>query len=644
MSTSLVLKITGPDGRSRDITPDNPDNVIIGSGPEAAVRVDDPKVSKIHCLLKIDRDGCTVMDLGSEGGTRLAGAAISGSTALASGDNLHIGGSRVKVIFGEGVATDRVEVPVGAAKDIERAGQNGASQTKQAAKDKKAAAESRAPEKKGGKKGKNGSVGPSTEARTEPLLGTAGSVARLFNEELPAEEQPTKDTRELEVALLWGDTIINVGHFGINDQVTIGSAPRNDFHVFASSVGESFALAATSGDGCMVSVPAGASVRLRRSGVDKDREKLSAEGALTSGGGADGQKLKLELLDRAQITIDRTAFLVRWVRPHKLLPVGAGSMDFYFTKILTTTAMAGIILLAAIFMTDINAESLSEDLFKNPQRFAKLVIKPPEKEKKKLKDLSGIKEGAKAQKDEGKFGKKEAKKDDADPSKKGAPRVDANKREEDRKKVMAAGLLGALGGAEGSASNVFGPGGLGTGINSALGGLKGGAGMGDAHGVGGLGSRGTGPGGGGTGLGLGGLGTKGSGRGAGGYGTIDLGGRGKGETRVVPGKTTVTGSCERTVIAKVIGRHANEVRYCYETELNKDPNLQGKVGVTFTIDPTGGISDASVNQTTLNNNNVEQCILTRVKRWKFPEPKGGGVCVINYPWVFKAAGSGADDE
>jgi hypothetical protein len=48
---------------------------------------------------------------------------------------------------------------------------------------------------------------------------------------------------------------------------------------------------------------------------------------------------------------------------------------------------------------------------------------------------------------------------------------------------------------------VFGPGGLGTGINNSLGGLKGGAGAVDAHGVGGLGSRGTGSGGGGTGLG-----------------------------------------------------------------------------------------------------------------------------------------------
>ncbi|MFN7132815.1 MAG: TonB family protein, partial [Myxococcales bacterium] len=405
-----------------------------------------------------------------------------------------------------------------------------------------------------------------------------------------------------------------------------------------------FPLVSTTQADATVLVPASAGLVMRRGDSEKSREQLQSEGALAGSDGAvQAHALKMQLHDRVQVNVDNVTFIVRWVRPHKLVKI-AGATDFYFTKILTTSAMAFIVLLAAMFMTDITAESLSEDLFKNPQRFAKFVLKPPEKQEKKKLDLSGIKEGAKPKDDEGKFGKKEAKKEQADPSKKGAPKVDANKREEDRKKVMQAGLLGALGGGEGAASNVFGPGGLGTGINNALGGIKGGAGMGDSHGVGGLGSRGTGPGGGGTGLGLGGLGTKGGGRGAGGYGSIDLGGKGRGETRVVPGKTTVTGSCERTVIAKVISRHANEIRYCYEVELTKDPNLAGKVGVTFTIDPTGAISDASVNQSTIGSNNVEQCMLTRIRRWKFPEPKGGGVCIINYPWNFKAAGSGDDDE
>jgi TonB family protein len=204
---------------------------------------------------------------------------------------------------------------------------------------------------------------------------------------------------------------------------------------------------------------------------------------------------------------------------------------------------------------------------------------------------------------------------------------------------MHAGLLGALAGGAGAASNIFGPGGLGTGINNALGGLKGGAGLGDAQGVGGLGSRGTGTGGGGTGLGMGGLGTKGTGRGGGGSGMIDLGGRGKSLTRVVPGKTTVIGGLSKDVIARVIRQHQSEIKFCYEQELQKTADLAGKVAVMFTIDPAGAVADANVSESSLASPSAESCMLARIRRWKFPEPEGGGVVTVTFPWIFKPAGS-----
>ena len=135
--------------------------------------------------------------------------------------------------------------------------------------------------------------------------------------------------------------------------------------------------------------------------------------------------------------------------------------------------------------------------------------------------MSG-KKAAQAKEDEGLFGKKDKPKEDKVASTEGAPVVDKDKREEDRKIAMEA--LAALGlGPESQVSDVMGPGGLGSGINNALGGLRGTA-MGDAGGAGGLGTRGTGAGGGGNGLGIGGLGS-GTGRGSGGNGNIDLGGR-----------------------------------------------------------------------------------------------------------------------
>ncbi len=624
---ALTLRITGPDGSVTESSSDL-ESVILGSGAGAAIKLSDPKVSNLHVMLKVEKNGVvTAIDLGSEGGTRVREKEIKDPTVLASGDVIRVGTSQVTVLFGDEKAATPppppAVAPVVAAPAVVVAAP---------APVKAAAAPAPAPVK--------------AKAPAKGLAGTGRNAATLFNDPLPPEATPAEDNKVLQVALLWGDTLINVQHFGDGVPVTIGEARHNKFHVFASSLGSSFTLATASSAGLLVNVPSEAGVVVS-SGTNshKSKEQLRGEGKLRASDGPNrADAIELGLHDRVQVSLENVAFIIRYVRPSAAVTVSRmEEADFTFFKITSICIMAFIALVAAMLLTPHDGLYTSDDIFQNPSKYVKLLVKPEKKiELQKFKDLSGVAEGAKAKDKEGKFGKQEAKKEEADPSKKGAPIVDANKREEDRKKVMAAGLLGALGGAAGGASNVFGPGGLGTGINNALGGLKGGAGMGDAHGVGGLGSRGTGPGGGGTGLGLGGLGTKGTGRGAGGYGSIDLGGKGKEMTRVVPGKTTVVGGLSKDVIAKVIKRHQNEIKYCYEQELAKQPDLSGKVAVMFTIDPTGAVSEANVTESSLNNNNAESCMMDRIRRWKFPEPQGGGVVNVNFPWIFNAAG-GAEE-
>lgn len=644
----IILKITRPDGSLHDAVVEA-EQVIVGSGPSAGVKIEDPKVSSLHFMLKVDKNGVVnALDLGSEHGTVLGGKKIIEPTALASGDTLSVGDHKIRIAYGAGERTDIVTSPgarppsksAEAARPPSKPAEavaSAANSARPATKPPPApveAKDNKADNKAKGKQAKKG-------ARS---VGTIGATAMLFNEELPAEETPSDDSKVLEVAQLWGDTIINIGTYP-SGEVTVGSEKPNHFHVFSDKVGPAMVLVRAEGSTLLVTVPDGADVVFRSSRSQKTREQLQGEGLLSRTDGAvKGQVLKLALHDRALVSIDNVAFVVRWVRPQKALPLG-NTLDFYFTKVLSVTFMAFLAAWWAVKFTDLGASALSDDLFKNASKYQKIVVAPPAKEvQKKILDLSGVKEGAKAQKEEGKFGKIEAKKQDADPSKKGAPKVDPNKREEDRMKVAKAGMLGALSKlGDDATSNVLGPGGMGTGINNALGGLKGGAGMGDAHGVGGLGSRGTGPGGGGTGLGLGGLGTKGSGHGRGGYGQLDLGGKGKDTVRVVPGKTTVVGALSREEIERVIKRHENEILFCYKTELNKDPNLYGKVAVNFTIDGSGAIADAQVAQTTMNNNNVEQCMLSRIRRWRFPEPKGGGQVVVTYPWILRSAEGGGDE-
>jgi TonB family protein len=475
-------------------------------------------------------------------------------------------------------------------------------------------------------------------ARPELNKSAAARVAEaakfLADDELPAELKPTADNRELQAGLLWGDdTFVEVRSHRFGEPIVAGDAPKAHFQIFDSRLGREHTLFAPDGKEFNLLVPDGIEWEVSRAGKKVEVRTDAVQVPFK------GKKYRLELDDRVVVKFGRLALVARFIGLGKTRAEGVGkTVDLFLTKVILLSALAHIALVAAFLITPIDTEILSEDLFKNPNRFAKYIVRPQEKEKFKKKELSGVKEGAKAKGDEGKFGKKEAKQKDAAPSKKGAPVVDVNKREEDRKKI--AKLLDWLpgGAGEGAASNMFGPGGLGTGINSALGGLKGGAGMGDAHGVGGLGSRGFGSGGGGTALGIGGLGTKGGGRGAGGYGSLDLGGRGKDETQFVPGRTIVVGGLSKEVIGRIIRRHWTEIKYCYEKELSKDPNLNGKVAIQFTIDAAGSVADVLVKEDTMGSSEVNQCMKDRIFRWKFPQPQGGGIVQVTYPWVFKPAG------
>ena len=68
--------------------------------------------------------------------------------------------------------------------------------------------------------------------------------------------------------------------------------------------------------------------------------------------------------------------------------------------------------------------------------------------------------------------------------------------------------------------------------------------------------------------------------------------------------------------------------------LTKNPNLGGKVTIKFVIAKDGSVSKASVKSSTMGNKSVEGCITGRFMRFKFPEPKGGGIVIVSYPFIF----------
>lgn len=461
-------------------------------------------------------------------------------------------------------------------------------------------------------------------------------AARFLSDELPESLRPTKDDKRLQVALIWGqDQFVAIEDIAPGKMLTAGSGPTATLPVSHASLGPSTPLVQASGAGFRILLPTGTNARVRTEGKEISLEDLIKSGKAQSVDvPVKGGTFEIGLEDRVNIEFGKLQVIARYTRPQVTgkRPLGE-RLDVNFISTLIILLLIGVAFERMIAITDFSKSEGDDDLFKNKDRFAKYIAK--QEEIKKPDQLSGVKAGEKAKDEEGKFGKKEAIQKEAAPSKKGAPVVDKDKREKDREKVAKAGLLGLLG-EQAATSDIFGPAGRGTGLNDAIGGISGAAANGDAYGVGGLGARGGGAGGGGNGLGIGGLGGHGGGRGRGGGGEFDLGGKGKGVTQFVPGNTHVIGGLTADEVGRIIRRHWNEIKYCYEKELSKDPNLAGKVGVAFQIGPIGDVVTAKVSETDLHSNNVEECMLSNVRRWKFPNPRGGGVVDVNYPFIFSA--------
>ncbi len=81
---------------------------------------------------------------------------------------------------------------------------------------------------------------------------------------------------------------------------------------------------------------------------------------------------------------------------------------------------------------------------------------------------------------------------------------------------------------------------------------------------------------------------------------------------------TISGSVDKRIYRKIIRLHENEIRHCYETELQKDKSLHGNVVTVFIVRPNGHVEKALIKESTLNNKEVEQCVVEHIKTWLFP--------------------------
>ena len=138
----------------------------------------------------------------------------------------------------------------------------------------------------------------------------------------------------------------------------------------------------------------------------------------------------------------------------------------------------------------------------------------------------------------------------------------------------------------------------------------------------------------------GGYGTKGKGGGQAGYGQTTLVGSTGTATIPLGEESIVEGGLDPASIARVIQRNMGQVRFCYEQGLQRDPKIAGRVAVKFIIGGNGRVKSAGIKSSTLSSTVVEECILNRLKTWKFPQPRGGVDVNVGYPFLLRRMGSG----
>jgi TonB family protein len=155
-----------------------------------------------------------------------------------------------------------------------------------------------------------------------------------------------------------------------------------------------------------------------------------------------------------------------------------------------------------------------------------------------------------------------------------------------------------------------------------------------------------------------GMSTRGSGGGGGGEGEgqihgtadVDMGGAGSANRKrtvkgssgpkeksvsVQTGTPKVRGQLSKELIDKEVRRHRPQIGFCYNKELTRNPNLSGKVTLSWIISLDGSVKSAKVRSSSLGNSNAESCMVRALQNWRFPKPEGG-VVEVEYPFVFDA--------
>jgi len=429
----------------------------------------------------------------------------------------------------------------------------------------------------------------------------------------------------LRVGLVQGNQVAQVKVLRQGESVTVGESPKATFKVSAGALPRAeYPLFVAGRSGYVLNFTEKMSGKISSGSGALGLDKLRADPNIAREQGS--WRLPLTEADRGSITIDGVTVLFQFVPPPPATPMkSVQSMDFrppllqeddpVFLGFLSLWGALASVLLVIVATTEPSTARSLDDV---PERYAKILLKPPE-EPAPAPDLP-----AEAKAEE----KAKEKSEEPQKAKEPGSKVEqAKARETLKQDVRQSSLLLQVMTTRGeNRSGVYagellsegdaGLDDLGEAVKG-VGGAEIAAGNGLREGDGGdrsdadIGA-------------LGGVGAGGSEVGAGPAvvvrGDVDVGD---------PSDLSTVG--DAGAVRSVVKEKEPDLLSCYEQSLKTDPALAGRVEVEWFV-RAGRVTSAGVFANTTRNAEFAECIVTKIKRWRFPEEVDGEII---YPFVFR---------
>jgi pSer/pThr/pTyr-binding forkhead associated (FHA) protein len=458
----------------------------------------------------------------------------------------------------------------------------------------------------------------------------SGGVGADLLEPHPYANQLKPTHRVLEAYVTWKDQVWDLQQFLPGEKVTLGTGERANLSLPLLKLDTDFA--AYDGHNTRCLVPNGASVEIRRGRQTLSMDYLKAQNALTPKGSGHTLQMGNEDLCTVQLAGDVKVHFRYAPAPRQLSKHQIPQVDEDFRSPLLASGIFYVFMIVFIW---VNAPDYPVTPIKNvPERFARLIMKPPKPIiKKKPKKKKIVKK--KTQKK-----KKIVKKRQRRPRKVVVKRsnklkkinkfpIKVKKKPVEVKKIGALAALSAL-----RSKPTTKP--VSVNINKNAGGMKS-LNTGGVIGTlktksGRLAAAGHTT-----------VKTKGLGYGSGtGYGIQGL--KGKAGGRAVAGavvgtpklvKLSKKQGLSRNQVLDVVKKHIAKIQQCYERSLFSNPDLAGKVTYEWFITPRGGVTWAKVKATRMRGGDtLHRCVTGVFKRMKFPKAKNRQSTVATVPFPF----------